>query len=149
MISIALRPLLGRWIDRSGERAVIVVESALVALMCAAYAVVPLVAPRGVAIAVLYGLYVLDDILFFLAIARTTYLSRMARSLREVAPAVALGGTIDHVASMLVPLGAGLMWIEVGPWSVFLAAAAIALASLLAAFGLPRAPGDNRITGRP
>ena len=140
---IALRPLLGRWIDRSGERAVIAAESAMVAVMCVAYAVVPLVAPRGVAIVVLYGLYVLDDILFFLAIARTTYLSRMARSVREVAPAVALGGTIDHVASMLVPVGAGLMWIAIGPWSVFLAAAAIALASLFAAFALPRGHADN------
>ena len=140
---IALRPLLGRWIDRSGERAVIVAESSMVAVMCVAYAVVPLVAPRSVAIIVLYGLYVLDDILFFLAIARTTYLSRMARSVREVAPAVALGGTIDHVASMLVPLGAGLMWIAIGPWSVFLAAAVIALASLLAAFALPRGSRDN------
>ena len=142
-VGIALRPLLGRWIDRCGERAVIVAESAMVAVMCAAYAVVPLVAPRGVAIIVLYGLYVLDDILFFLWIARTTYLSRISRSVREVAPAVALGGTIDHVASMLVPLGAGIMWTAIGPWSVFLAAAAIALASLLAAFAMPREPCDN------
>ena len=142
-VGIALRPLLGRWIDRSGERAVIIAESAMVALMCAAYAVVPLVAPRGVAVVVLYGLYVLDDILFFLWIARTTYLSRISRSVREVAPAVALGGTIDHVASMLVPLGAGVLWISVGPWSVFLAAAGIALASLLAAFALPRERSHN------
>jgi len=138
VFGIALRPLLGRWIDRSGERAVILVESALVAAMCAAYAVVPLAAPRAVAVVVLYGLYVLDDILFFLYISRTTYLSRIARSVQEVAPAVALGGTIDHVASMLVPLGAGLLWIEVGPWSVFLAAAVIAIGSLLAALVMPR-----------
>jgi predicted MFS family arabinose efflux permease len=142
-VGILLRPLLGRWIDHSGERSVIVAESAMVAVMCAAYAVVPLVAPRGVAVVVLYGLYVLDDILFFLYIARTTYLSRISRSVREVAPAVALGGTIDHVASMLVPLGAGIMWTAIGPWSVFLAAAAIALASLIAAFALPRERRDN------
>jgi len=135
---IALRPLLGRWIDWSGERAVILVESALVAAMCAAYAAVPLAAPRAVAVVVLYGLYVLDDILFFLYISRTTYLSRIARSLHEVAPSVALGGTIDHVASMLVPLGAGLLWIEVGPWSVFAAATVLALGNLAAALALPR-----------
>jgi MFS family permease len=148
-IGIALRPLLGRWIDRAGERAVIVAESALVAAMCVAYAVVPMAAPRGVAVVVLYGLYVLDDILFFLWIARTTYLSRIARSVREVAPAVALGGTIDHVASMLVPIGAGIMWTAIGPWSVFLAAAVLALGSLAAAFAMPRERGDNAPEGRP
>jgi MFS family permease len=144
---ILLRPLLGRWIDRLGERAVILAESTLVALMCVAYAVVPLCAPRAVAVIVLYGLYVLDDILFFLAIARTTYLSRIARSVREVAPAVALGGTIDHVASMLVPVGAGILWVTVGPWSVFLAAAGIAIASVIAAFALPKGSGDNAPQG--
>jgi MFS family permease len=138
VIGIALRPLLGRWVDRSGERAVIIAESFMVAAMCVAYAVVPLAAPRSVALPVLYGLYVCDDILFFLYISRTTYLSRIARSMREVAPAVALGGTIDHVASMLVPVGAGVLWISVGPWSVFVAAAAIALANVLAALRMPR-----------
>ncbi len=137
VIGIALRPLLGRWVDRSGERAVIIAESVMVAAMCVAYAIVPLAAPRSVALPVLYGLYVCDDILFFLYISRTTYLSRIARSVREVAPAVALGGTIDHVASMLVPLGAGALWISVGPWSVFLVAATIALANILAAFRMP------------
>jgi hypothetical protein len=105
--------------------------------MCAAYALVPLVAPRNVALIILYGLYICDDILFFLYISRTTYLSRIARSVHEVAPAVALGGTIDHVASMLVPIGAGALWISVGPWSVFLVAAAIALANIFAAFRMP------------
>jgi len=137
-IGIALRPLLGRWIDKCGERSVIIWESIMVTAMCVAYAVVPLLAPRSVSLVVLYGLYVCDDILFFLYISRTTYLSRIARSVRDVAPAVALGGTIDHVASMLVPLGAGLLWISIGPWSVFLIAAAIALGNILAAFRLPR-----------
>jgi MFS family permease len=136
-IGIALRPLLGRWIDKCGERSVIIWESIMVTAMCIAYALVPLAVPKNIALIVLYGLYVCDDILFFLYISRTTYLSRIARSVREVAPAVALGGTIDHVASMLVPVGAGLLWISVGPWSVFLVAAAIALFNILAAFRLP------------
>jgi MFS family permease len=139
-IGIALRPLLGRWIDKSGERSVVIWESIMVTAMCVAYAVVPLAAPRDVALVVLYGLYVCDDILFFLYISRTTYLSRIARSVRDVAPAVALGGTIDHVASMLVPVGAGLLWISVGPWCVFLVAAAIALANILAALRMKKFP---------
>lgn len=142
VVGIALRPLLGRWIDRSGERSVILWESAMVTAMCVAYALVPLAAPRDVALVVLYGLYVCDDILFFLYISRTTYLSRIARSVRDVAPAVALGGTIDHVASMMVPLGAGLLWISAGPWAVFLAAAAIALANALAALRIGKIPNS-------
>ncbi|MDM7993031.1 MAG: MFS transporter [Candidatus Fermentibacter sp.] len=131
LLGLFSKPLFGDLIDRYGEKSVLTVESILVFAMCIGYAAAPSVLARGAALAVLYSLYVLDELLFSLSMARTTYLSRIARCSGDIVPTLGLGGTLDHAVSMLVPAGAGLLWAFLGPWSVFCLAAVVAAVNLV------------------
>ncbi len=130
LLGLFSKPLFGNLIDRHGERTVLTAESSLVFLLCLGYAFAPSLLARGAALAVLYALYVLDELLFSLSMARTTYLTRIAGCPADIVPTLGLGGTLDHAVSMLVPVGAGLLWVFAGPWSVFVLAALVALANL-------------------
>ena len=111
------KPLFGTLIDKFGERAVLTWESVLVTLMCLGYAAAPCALAPASAVVLLYSLYILDELLFSLSMARTTYLSRIVSSDDELVPTLGMGGTLDHAVSMTVPVGAGLLWAMVGPWS--------------------------------
>ncbi|NLP06252.1 MFS transporter [Candidatus Fermentibacteria bacterium] len=134
------KPLFGNLIDRFGERTVLTWESVLVFLMCVSYAAAPSVLEPVAAVFTLYGLYVLDELLFSLAMARTTYLSRILLAKEDMVPTLGLGGTIDHAVSMAVPAGAGFLWVTAGTWSVFALASVVALVNL---FFVRRMPGHR------
>lgn len=131
VLGLFSKPMFGNLIDRYGERTVLTGESVLVFILCLCYAAAPEALSAGAAVLVLYGLYVLDELLFSLSMARTTYLSRIALSPEDMVPTLGLGGTLDHVVSMLIPAAAGLLWVGVGSWAVFALAALLALVNLV------------------
>jgi len=75
--------------------------------------------------------------LFAVSDARTIYLSRIAHSRQEITSTLSLGVTLDHAVSMSIPAFAGWVWMAWGYPRVFLGAAAIALATLVAASRVP------------
>ncbi|MBM4116745.1 MFS transporter [bacterium] len=86
---------------------------------------------RGLVVRREYGLfyaaYVLDNLLFALRVARTTYLKKIARDPEDITPSISLGITIDHAVAMTLPVLSGYLWEAWGYRWVFLIAAAIAL----------------------
>jgi MFS family permease len=137
IIGIMVKPVFGKMIDRHGERAVLTVDAILLFFLCIGYAVVPTLLPSALALWVLYAFYVGDELLFSLSMARTTFLSRIVSSRGHLLPTMGLGGTLDHVVSMLIPVGAGILWMKVGYWSVFSLAALVAVGTLVAVRFMP------------
>jgi len=144
VLGLFSKPMFGNLIDKYGERTVLTGESILVFLLCLGYAAAPGALPASAAVPALYGLYVLDELLFSLSMARSTYLSRIVLSQGEMVPTLGLGGTMDHAVSMLIPGAAGLLWAGVGPWAVFVLAAVLAMVNLVFVRMIP-APGDPRL----
>ncbi|MCK5841357.1 MAG: MFS transporter [Candidatus Sabulitectum sp.] len=126
LIGIFLKPVFGKLIDKLGERTILMADAALILLLSTAYAVIPQIAGPGIALALLYCFFVMDELLFSLSMARTTYLSRIIENKSEMVPTIGLGGTIDHIVSMAVPVIGGILWMKVGPWSVFAMAGLVA-----------------------
>ncbi|MCK5036583.1 MAG: MFS transporter, partial [Candidatus Sabulitectum sp.] len=126
LIGIFLKPVFGKLIDKLGERTILMADAALILLLSTAYAVIPQIAGPGIALALLYCFFVMDELLFSLSMARTTYLSRIVENKSEMVPTIGLGGTIDHIVSMAVPVIGGILWMKVGPWSVFAMAGLVA-----------------------
>ncbi|MEA3265363.1 MAG: MFS transporter [Candidatus Fermentibacteria bacterium] len=126
LIGIFLKPVFGKLIDKLGERTILMADAALILLLSSAYAVIPQIAGPAIALALLYCFFVMDELLFSLSMARTTYLSRIIENKSEMVPTIGLGGTIDHIVSMVVPVIGGILWMKVGPWSVFAMAGFVA-----------------------
>jgi len=116
-------PLLGRMVDRFGERFMLSVSYFGLFFVFLGYALVE-------DLTTLYVLYCVDNLIFFGGIALTTYVHKIAPA-DELKPTLSMGVTMNHVAAVLAPLVGGLVWHFFGYQLIFFTGAALALVSLV------------------
>lgn len=133
VLSLVIRPLIGRAIDEFGEKTIIMAESLVLVIICALYAMGRHWFVPAIAVYVIMACYIIDQLLMAVTIARATYLNRIADSTDDIAPTLSMGLTLDHAVSMTVPIGGGLLWAAYGYEWVFLAAGLVALINLIVA----------------
>lgn len=146
LIGIAFKPIAGAAIDRFGERAVMIADGVMLAVVCLGYGyAVKLTGDSSTARPIACACFIADNLLFALGASRAVYLSRMTRSPQEINSTLAMGVSINHIASMTIPAVAGTIWISLGYEWVFAGAAVLAL-SIAAVSTL--VPKWNRATAR-
>ncbi len=123
LINYFLSPLIGRSIIRFGERKVLSLEYFSLIFIFLAYATVD--SKMVVAI-----LYILDHVFFNFAIAIRTYFQKVGDP-KDIAPSMAVGFTINHIAAVFLPAIGGLLWM-VDYRIPFVAGAFLSLISLAA-----------------
>ncbi|MCE5278649.1 MAG: MFS transporter [Planctomycetaceae bacterium] len=135
VIGIFFQPLLGRAIDRFGERTVLMVDAVFIFGVCMGYAFSHGIANKALALWVVCACYVGDMLLFGVNMARSTYLRKIALKDEDVSPTLAAGTSIDHIASMTLPAAAGVAWVTSANsyQTVFFAAAGIAVIMFICA----------------
>ncbi|MEN8209270.1 MAG: MFS transporter [Candidatus Fermentibacteria bacterium] len=138
ILGLFIKPWFGNMIDRFGERTILMVDAVLIVLLCSGYAVVPNVFQPGAALLLLYSFFIMDELLFSLAMARTTYLSSIVHDKHDMIPTMGLGGTLDHAVYMIVPLIGGILWVTVAPWAVFTFAGLVAIVTFFVVRRIPR-----------
>jgi len=134
VINIFFRPWLGGFIDCKGERFVLMLEAIIIIVACLGFAFSKLLFPENVALFVIAGCYLLDNMVSGAGMARTTYVKRLSDDPSEVSATLALGISLDHILSMSVPTFAGLLWatnMGQGYIYVFSAGLGIAILNLL------------------
>ncbi|MCG6908804.1 MAG: MFS transporter [Deltaproteobacteria bacterium] len=102
VIRYYLSPLIAKSIVRFGERKLLSLEYASLIIVFLAYAYVD----NRLMVAFLY---VLDHIFFGFAMAIQTYFQKVADP-RDIAPSMAVGFTINHIAAVVLPTLGGLLW---------------------------------------
>jgi predicted MFS family arabinose efflux permease len=102
-INYFLNPLIGKAIIRFGERRVLSLEYFSLIIVFIGYAFVE-------SKSVIAILYVLDHIFFNFAMGIRTYFQKIGDP-KDIAPSMAFGFTINHIAAVIIPALGGLMWI--------------------------------------
>lgn len=102
-INYFLSPFIGKCINRFGERKVLSLEYGALILIFIAYA---LVDNKYLAAA----LYILDHIFFNFAIAIRTFFQKICDP-SDIAPSMAVGFTINHIAAVILPVIGGFLWL--------------------------------------
>ena len=102
-INYFLNPLIGKAIVKFGERRVLSLEYFSLIMIFIGYACVE----SKIIIAVLS---VLDLIFFNFAMGIRTYFQKISDT-KDIAPSMAVGFTINHIAAVIIPALGGLMWI--------------------------------------
>ncbi|MCX7854700.1 MAG: MFS transporter [Anaerolineae bacterium] len=148
-----LNQFFGQVVARFGERSVLSVNFALLALIFMGYLWVPQMPALAAtvlpipafrigswllfpalsatpALLILLTLFVADNVLFGFSFALECYFQKIALDRGEITPNVALGQTFNHMAAVVIPVVGGLIWETVGPQYTFLAGILIALACL-------------------
>lgn len=128
LVNYFLSPLIGKAIVRFGERKVLSVEYAGLILVFLAYAFTQ-------SKAVVIVMYIIDHILFNFAIAIRTYFQKVADP-KDIAPSMAAGFTINHIAAVALPVIGGIVWM-VDYRIPFIAAAVMSFISLMAVQKIP------------
>jgi hypothetical protein len=118
-----LSPLIGKSIIRFGERKVLSIEYFSLIFIFLSYAVTD-------SRLIVAGLYILDHIFFNFSMAVSTFFQKMGDP-ADIAPTMAVGFTINHIAAVFLPAIGGLLWM-VDYRIPFFGGALLALVSLLA-----------------
>jgi hypothetical protein len=123
VINYFLSALIGKSIIRFGERKVLSLEYSSLIFIFLAYAFVQ----SKVVLAILY---ILDHIFFNFAIAIRTYFQKVGDP-QDIAPSMAVGFTINHIAAVFLPAVGGILWM-VDYRIPFVAGAVMSMISLVA-----------------
>ncbi|QSX37863.1 MFS transporter [Shewanella sedimentimangrovi] len=135
LVNLLFAPAIGRFIGRIGERRALILEYlGLIAIFCS-YA---LVQDGHVAAA----LYVIDHLLFAMAIAMKTYFQKIADR-PDIAATMSVSFTINHIAAVIIPALLGILWLS-SPTAVFFIGAAMAVCSLLLSLNVPAVPAPGQ-----
>ena len=129
-VNFFLSPLIGRAIVRFGERRVLSIEYGGLIAIFLVYAFIDI---KGVIVA----MYILDHILFNFSIAIRTYFQKVADP-QDIAPSMAVGFTINHIAAVVMPVIGGALWM-VDYRIPFVVGAIFSIVSLLAVQRIPNA----------
>ena len=103
IVNYFLSPLIGRCIVRFGERRVLSLEYLSLIVVFTSYAVVE----SRLVVALLY---IADHIFFNFAMAIRTFFQKIADP-EDIAPSMAVGFTINHIAAVVLPVIGGLLWL--------------------------------------
>lgn len=121
VIGLFTQPLIGWSIKKFGERRVTIFDSIALSLLCLAYAFAPGLLPAHWAVGVVTVCFVLDNLLFALGMARSTYVAHISERKEDITPSIYTGIAINHVASIAYGVLGGLIWMYTGgPQAVFL-----------------------------
>ena len=123
LINFYLSPIIGKSIIHFGERKVLSLEYLSLIFIFGAYAMTG----SKLIVAVLY---ILDHIFYNFSIAIRTYFQKVGDP-RDVAPSMAVGFTINHIAAVFLPALGGLLWL-IDYRIPFISGAIMSLVSLIA-----------------
>ncbi len=133
LVGIVFNPLLGRAIDRFGERRVLMSEAAILVFICLGYGFAQRLFRERTAIMVAWTCFVIDQLLMSVSMARATYLKKIAVQPGDVSQTLMMGVSIDHIFSIAVAALGGVIWVHLGYESVFVLGALIACVNLFSA----------------
>ncbi len=102
VVNYFLSPYIGKAIVRFGERRVLSLEYFSLIFIFIAYAFVE-------SKIVIAFLYIADHIFFNFAISIRTFFQKIADP-KDIAPSMAVGFTINHIAAVIFPVIGGLLW---------------------------------------
>ncbi|NRD72518.1 MFS transporter [Shewanella sp. VB17] len=134
VVNLFFASAIGRFIGRIGERNALTIEYIGLIIIFISYALVE--KPEAAA-----ALYVIDHLLFAMAIAIKTYFQKIADR-KDIAATMSVSFTINHIAAVVIPALLGLLWLH-SPEAVFYIGAGFAICSLLLASNIPTTPAQG------
>jgi predicted MFS family arabinose efflux permease len=124
LINVVTLRLAGTLVTRLGERIVLSASFGLLIFVFLGYAYVTY-------LPVLFGLFVVDNILFGTSLALTTYFQKIAVTPEEITSNVSVQQTINHIAAVIIPIVGGTAWELFGSQAPFLVGVGIVVVSLV------------------
>jgi MFS family permease len=133
VIGIFFKPLLGKAIDKLGERFILTAEAVMLIFVCVGYGFSRSVFSETTAMFIAFGCYIADQLLISAGMARATYLQKIALRPEDISQTLTMGVSIDHIFSIAIAVSGGFIWLKWGYQYVFLIGAIIAVINFFSA----------------
>ena len=130
-----MAPLIGRFIEKFGERLSLIVEYFGLMVIFLLYAGLYYFDWSYIVASILF---IADHMFFGLAFAMKTYFQKIADP-GDIAPTAAVAFTINHISAVFLPILLGYIWLH-SPAYVFFAAAGLSAVSFGLALLIPANP---------
>jgi MFS family permease len=151
MVGYISSPIVGRIIDRVGERRVLLFYYVTMIAIFAGYSTGAVWGPTHPWMKyLLYALFVMDGSFFVLAMSLTTYVNRIAPQSEHTAT-LSMGVAMNHVSAVTMPFVGGILSNYGIKWT-FLLGSSAAILSILASLCMPKhhtapqGPPDDELT---
>ena len=138
LINIFMAPLIGRFIEKFGEKLSLIIEYFGLMVIFLLYAGLYYFDWSYIVASVLF---IADHMFFGLAFAMKTYFQKIADP-EDFAPTAAVAFTINHISAVFLPVLLGYIWIYNNS-AVFYLAAILSFISLIVALLIPRFPSKG------
>lgn len=138
-VSIFFMNLLGRWMDKFGLKKMMFIEAFAFIFVYILYGIVAwgitskLYPTQGLAVGVVYVLFVVDRLSMQMGMVRSVYLRSIAWNEDEVTATLSTGVSLDHIVSILAAIAGGFIWTQWGSHWVFFLAAVFSIGNLYVA----------------
>jgi MFS family permease len=106
LLSWQAGPIIGRMVDRYGEKRMLTVGYSFHLLVFLGFAL-------SKNVWLLYLTYVAYNVLFLFSIGTTTYLRKICRR-EDLAPSLAMGVSLSHLTAVVVPIVGAALWQRLG-----------------------------------
>jgi len=133
VIGIFFKPMLGKAIDKLGERVILTSEAVMLVFVCIGYGFAREIFTETAAMFIAFTCYILDQLLMSVGMARATYLQKIAVKPEDVTQTLTMGVSIDHIFSITIAVSGGFIWLKLGYQYVFLLGAIIAVINFFSA----------------
>ena len=145
VIGIFFKPMLGKAIDKLGERFILSAEAVMLVFVCIGYGFAREIFTESVAMFIAFTCYILDQLLMSVSMARATYLQKIAVKPEDVTQTLTMGVSIDHIFSITIAVSGGFIWLILGYQYVFLLGAIIAVINFFSALQIKTKAQKSRL----
>ncbi|RKY55050.1 MAG: MFS transporter [Candidatus Neomarinimicrobiota bacterium] len=122
LITWLVSPLIGKAINRFGERKMLTLEYVSLIIIFLGYALFEV---KTIAV----GLYIIDHIFFSFSIGIHTFFQKIADP-KDIAPSMSVSFSINHISAVIIPAIGGMLWML--NWQIpFIFGSILAVASLI------------------
>ena len=149
-IGIFFIPAVGKMIDSFGTKKVMFFEAMGFIVIYSVYGFLTnwithnAVILTGVAMILVYMLYIVDRMSIQFSIARSIYMKSIALNPEDVTPSLSTGMAIDHIVAIVGSFVCGIIWERFGPEFVFIIAAVLSLLNMLVVGGIKQNVVDEK-----
>lgn len=133
IIGIFFKPMLGKWIDKLGERIILASEAVILIFVCIGYGFSRNLFSETTAMYIVFACYIIDQMLVAVSMARATYMRKIVVRPEDISQTLTMGVSIDHIFSIGIALLGGFIWVKWGYQYVFLLGAIIAMINFFSA----------------
>lgn len=139
-------PLVGRLIDRTGYKFVMVTDTLILVIVCFFYGFAHHIFPKDIAFLVCCVNYVLDSIISLASMASNLYVKDLSDSPDEVKATISTGVSINHVITIFIALFGGWIWKTLGIELLFIASAVLGLCNSAYAATIKTGPQNKPVS---